>query len=323
MYCSQCGKELPDNSKFCQQCGSPVSGVFTAHHKKDISINGSVSKPKAKRGITYGVIAICLLVVILLFVRCSPNKKEKPIEEHLLGEWIAENDNGESSIIFEFEDDEYVGEWTIYDYKNKEWEEIDFTIKKIDNHIMTILLDNGDVEYIPFAVSKDTLFFSDVEHKNRSKDVPIPIDEFAYIKDGVICPVTYGCYMGMSKREIDRVLAPLDVVHYNTGSYCVLSEEYGGITMSFNFDDDYGLDEISYDIDEYYDNRYDIAEYLSEIYGEYEREQWATSDNYFSWTWYSGNMVVRLNENVERKSLWIDYTIDLDWVIDYAVSNKE
>lgn len=31
MFCSQCGTKLPDNSKFCNQCGSPV-GQFRHHN---------------------------------------------------------------------------------------------------------------------------------------------------------------------------------------------------------------------------------------------------------------------------------------------------
>jgi hypothetical protein len=83
MYCSQCGKELPDNAKFCQQCSSPVSGASAVQSKKGININGLISKLKTKRGITYGVIALCLLVVVLIIVGRSPNEKEKPIGEKI------------------------------------------------------------------------------------------------------------------------------------------------------------------------------------------------------------------------------------------------
>lgn len=39
MYCSQCGKEIPENSKFCNECGSPV--VETKEPEITITNSGS------------------------------------------------------------------------------------------------------------------------------------------------------------------------------------------------------------------------------------------------------------------------------------------
>ena len=325
MYCSQCGKELPDNSKFCQQCGAPVSETTAAQSKKSIDINGVINKLKTKKGVTFGIIALCLLVVVVIIVGRSPNNEQKPIEEHLLGEWVVENDNGESSIIFELEDDEYVGEWTVYDYRNKEWEEIDFTIKDIDNHIMTILLDDGDMEYVPFAVSKDTLIFADTEYKNKDKDVPIPTDEYTYILDGVIRPVTMSCYMGMTKDEVDKAMPYTPYRTDDDRYYYELPEnEYGDIRLWLSFDEKYGLNNITYWIgNEYYDNKSGLIEYLSDMYGEYTKEQWSTQETYFSHTWHSGNLVIELNEDTEEGKLWIDYTIDRDWFWEFKKDNKD
>lgn len=325
MYCSQCGKELPDNSKFCQQCGSPVSETTNVQSKKSIDINRVINKLKTKKGVTFGIIALCLLIVVLIIVGRSPNREQKPIEEHLLGEWVAANDNGESSIVFERDEDEYVGEWTVYDYRNKEWEEIDFTIKDIDNHIMTILLSDGDMEYVPFAVSKDTLIFADTEYKNKDKDVPIPTDEYAYILDGVIRPVTMSCYMGMSKDEAAKAI-PYTLEHsYGDTYYCELPEsEYGDIRLQLRFDDEYELNEITYWIgDEYYDDKSGLVDHLSDLYGDYTKEQWSTQENYYHYIWESGNLVITLNDNTEDDSLWIEYRISTDWYLEYRRNNKD
>ncbi len=50
MYCSQCGKEIPENSKFCNECGSPVvekkEPQITNSDSNDIYSNSSNAQEK-------------------------------------------------------------------------------------------------------------------------------------------------------------------------------------------------------------------------------------------------------------------------------------
>ena len=40
MYCSQCGKEIADDSKFCQECGYPVTEAKEQQEiKKEVAQN--------------------------------------------------------------------------------------------------------------------------------------------------------------------------------------------------------------------------------------------------------------------------------------------
>ncbi len=68
MYCQKCGKEIPENTAFCQACGTKVSdggnGQTDASAKKTEAKSKKLSK-KAK--IIIGVICAFILLLILLF----------------------------------------------------------------------------------------------------------------------------------------------------------------------------------------------------------------------------------------------------------------
>ena len=228
-----------------------IAGIGVVAYKKIQTL----PQPLRKRVYIIGssVIVGCVLVIGAIHIITSIINKPLSVEEHLLGEWIAENENGEASIIFkENNDGDYSAEWSIYDYTKKEWLKTNFTIKDIDNHIMTILLDDGKIQFIPFAVSKDTLFFDGTGYKNNEKNVPIPDSEYAYIANGVILPID-NCYMGMSRDEVEKALDPLTVEHEKSWSTCELPDEYGNVMMRFSFDDEFGLNEITYRLNDYYE----------------------------------------------------------------------
>ncbi|MBR5022883.1 MAG: hypothetical protein IKY18_06755 [Oscillospiraceae bacterium] len=296
-------------------------GIFAYHKIKPLP-----PEKKKKIYIWSGVVlAVIVIAVAIIGVVSYLQNRILPTEEYLLGEWTASNENGEATIVFEKDNGEYTAEWSIYDYSNKEWSKSTFTIKEIDNYVMTILMDDGTIEFVPFAVSKDTLFFADTEYKSENKNVPIPKEKFAYIVDDVIHPVTMGCYMGMSVDEADKALPYKLEERYSNSYYCELPEEkYGEVSLQLRFDDEYGLDEIKYWIDDkYYEDRYTLIEYLSDLYGEYEEKQWSNMEKYYSYIWTSGNLEIRLTEDTEEKSIFIDYSIDTDWLLEYKRNNKD
>ena len=326
MYCSKCGKELSTDAKFCQHCGTSVLSRNKAATKPQANFQEIREMTRLKKAMIAGGGILCLLIVFAVIIGTAKPVEEKSIEEHLLGEWIAENDNGETSIVFEQEGDKYIGEWIVYNYNSKEWEELNFTIKEIDNHLMTILTDDGEIEFVPFAVSKDTLIFANVEYKNESKNVPIPVSEYAYIKEGVIWPVTYGCYMGMSKDEVEKVVAPLEIKEYPGDSvYCMLTERtYGQVKLVFDFDETYGLARISYYLDDdHYDSKENVIIYLSGLYGEYEKID-HTDNGIYWYVWNVGNLEIRLSDHIESKSLslWYELDTDTEWYLEFRRNNK-
>lgn len=270
-------------------------------------------------GVSLAVIVIT--VAVILIVSYFQNRI-LPTEEYLLGEWTASNENGEATIIFEKDNGEYTAEWSVYDYSNKEWSKSTFTIKDIDNHIMTILLDDGKIQFIPFAVSKDTLVFDGTGYTNSEKNVPIPDREYAYIVNGVILPIDK-CYMGMSRDEVEKALDPLTVEHEKSWSTCELPEEYGNVRMEFSFHDEFGLKEIKYWLHDYYEQKNSLIDMLSDKYGDYEKSKWSGFDNYYRYTWCSGNLVIDLNEDIEEKQIWLEFSIDLDWELEYRRKNRD
>ena len=297
-----------------------IAGIGIVAYKKIQTL----PQPLRKRVYIIGgsVIVGCVLVIGAIYIITSIINKPLSVEEHLLGEWIAENENGEASIIFkENEGGDYSAEWCIYDYTDKEWLKSNFIIKDIDNHIMTILLDDGKIQFIPFAVSKDTLFFDGTGYKNNEKNVPIPDSEYAYIVDGVILPID-NCYMGMSRDEIEKALDPLTVEHEKSWSTCELPDEYGNVMMRFSFDDEFGLNEITYWLNDYYEQKSSLIDMLSDIYGDYEKSKWSGFDNYYRYTWRSGNLVINLNEDIEEKQIWLTFRIDSDWEWEYRRKNR-
>lgn len=284
----------------------------------------TLPQPLRKRVCIIGGNVIVGVVLLFGVVHLITSIINKPltIEEYLLGEWIAENENGESTIVFEEkEDGVYSAEWCIYDYTDKEWLKSNFTIKDIDNHIMTILLDDGKIQFIPFAISKDTLVFAGTRYTNSEKNVLIPDSEYAYIVNGVILPVDK-CYMGMSRDEVEKALDPLTVEHEKTWSTCELPEEYGNVTIEFSFHDEFGLKEIKYRLNDYYDEKADIIDMLSDMYGDYDEGKWSSNDNYYRYIWHSGNLEIKLNEEIKEKYIWLEFEIDLDWELEYRRKNR-
>lgn len=71
MYCSKCGKENPDNGKFCSACGAPLAGKIVPKTQgtpvRSVNRSAAVQPKKAKKGKKLGII-VGLLVVLLLVI---------------------------------------------------------------------------------------------------------------------------------------------------------------------------------------------------------------------------------------------------------------
>jgi cytoskeletal protein RodZ len=83
MFCSQCGKEIPDNSNLCEHCGSPI----IINTKKETSINNDGTIPKSETHqsmrkrilIVFGVVLLIVgLLVFLFFFEKSESYKPTP-----------------------------------------------------------------------------------------------------------------------------------------------------------------------------------------------------------------------------------------------------
>ena len=72
MYCGQCGKEIPDNSKFCNECGCPVTEQNEQQIvEKEVVVNASSNKNKeTRKRIKLWHVIVAAVTVITIIVSC-------------------------------------------------------------------------------------------------------------------------------------------------------------------------------------------------------------------------------------------------------------
>ena len=78
MYCTNCGKELPENSKFCNYCGS-AQGTEGQPERPNVPENKKTKTPKKKTGwLAVSVLLISVFVIVMCFNGINDeNKAEK------------------------------------------------------------------------------------------------------------------------------------------------------------------------------------------------------------------------------------------------------
>lgn len=80
-YCKNCGKELPDDSVFCQYCGSnSVEDKITSEFKEKFNIfkGDDIEDYKKKLKIAY---IICIALFVWVILAYYTNNGQKEIEE--------------------------------------------------------------------------------------------------------------------------------------------------------------------------------------------------------------------------------------------------
>jgi len=91
MFCSKCGKQIPDNSQFCEHCGSPVgqgTGPLQtgAPLQNSAPLQSSAPPQQSSNGALIGVIIalssviVIGIILVLLFVTPGFLKKEEPAD---------------------------------------------------------------------------------------------------------------------------------------------------------------------------------------------------------------------------------------------------
>lgn len=69
MYCSQCGKEIPDNSKFCKECGCPIPNKTAQQSTGKKSVQKASTKNRtAHKKIKSWQLALILVGIVLLLL---------------------------------------------------------------------------------------------------------------------------------------------------------------------------------------------------------------------------------------------------------------
>ena len=105
MYCSNCGEELKNGTKFCPKCGTQVTQNIEPENRPDGRIpknysesqgdfkTGDIQKVKRTPVFAIGFIVIVVLAVIIIMVRTGIIGGKSDLD-YLQGTWINEEGNG-------------------------------------------------------------------------------------------------------------------------------------------------------------------------------------------------------------------------------------
>lgn len=91
-YCSKCGKQLEDNAKFCDNCGTPASTPNNPSAQKTYSSGGGEQDGNGKKTIILLAVALAVVVVIcavVLIVFAMKNNSEETVEVTTAAETVA------------------------------------------------------------------------------------------------------------------------------------------------------------------------------------------------------------------------------------------
>ncbi len=179
MFCEKCGKQLPDNSAFCDGCGSPVAAPAAAPASADATV-AAPAKPKIelnKKTLTgIAVVAAAIIVIILAVVLiANAGGGDAPLLYVTDGELVMATNvkKGEKNVI----DDEYLNsDVTSYYGYDEQAEDMTNMAKFTEDNKKFIFLNNMDED-------DQTLDLVWVETKKLGKEGVA--DEIVKISSGV------------------------------------------------------------------------------------------------------------------------------------------
>lgn len=152
MYCSKCGKQIPDGSRFCQYCGTKVLYVQQNQPqdlKKEVVMpTPDKGDPQIRRmlGIFVGS-AIAVMALVIIAYSYAP-------ENQLVGQWEITVDDSPEYMEF-FSDGTVLMESSLA-WQEEEMERYDY---RVDNLTNTLIIEDysGEVMRVEFDVSGDYL----------------------------------------------------------------------------------------------------------------------------------------------------------------------
>jgi len=64
MFCSQCGKEIPDNSNLCEHCGSPI--IINVRKEGSVNNEGTISKSETHQSTGKRMLIVWSLILLVV-----------------------------------------------------------------------------------------------------------------------------------------------------------------------------------------------------------------------------------------------------------------
>ncbi len=151
MYCSKCGKQISDGSRFCQYCGDECV-CFNQRQMQVPAKTAATAHPMRKGLVEFaafiGISAI--IVIIAIFSYGSPAEKQ------LVGQWESTIDDGSKYMEF-FSDGTVLMESSIA-WQEEGMERYDYRVED-DNLTNTLIIEDysEEVMRVEFDVSGDYL----------------------------------------------------------------------------------------------------------------------------------------------------------------------
>ncbi|NLD47402.1 MAG: zinc-ribbon domain-containing protein [Clostridiaceae bacterium] len=109
LYCSHCGKQISDESKFCSYCGrniredevNEIMNTFEIEtpNNENVSASEDRSLKKRRSWIWIGIVAV-LIAGIITTIKLSDYLTSQNLEEVIIGEWVFQEDD--FSFYFQF-----------------------------------------------------------------------------------------------------------------------------------------------------------------------------------------------------------------------------
>ena len=206
MFCSKCGKEIPEDTKFCSHCGAQQGGAVS--DKPSEKKNGKKKNPKTV------ILSLVIVLAVYLLGRCA-----------IAPAMLSDNDDadvgsgGQSSLSSE------------QDYLDDDDDEaVSDNNSSVDNSAYTdIFMSRNIVDMTSIFTSLDTMAFANV-----SDDGTVEKLEYAY-EDDTIWEFVNVVYYPVTEMTEDQKLALDNSMKAN----CAAMEEADFCTVSYNMGNNY------------------------------------------------------------------------------------
>lgn len=121
MKCVKCGKEIPDNVKFCPNCGAEQAGAKPTAVPTSTQGNGPTAEaPKKRKNFLTAIIAAAAVVVVVAIVAAISGSREPTLNlnEYASVEYTGYNGYGKAQVSFDVDRlvEDYYDDLTYEDY---------------------------------------------------------------------------------------------------------------------------------------------------------------------------------------------------------------
>ena len=164
MYCSQCGKEIPNNSKFCNECGNPIAqadppfdfeafyNAFKEKNQETTEESSAMEKVAAvvktflknKKAIKRVVIVIAILVLAIIVVCTIHNSHMEKITLEQIEEHI---ENEEYEFAFDKINSGYISDKDMERYREMVIPHM-LEARKTDKKSLSLLIDGTEYFFL-------------------------------------------------------------------------------------------------------------------------------------------------------------------------------